>query len=272
MCSAHFTRKFGAKRHNRTLHNNRGSYVSFLEYIIGRVSGKYSAGDPWVYRREKRKTQNLFGDNSRNDAVKLGSARDSTTDVFGCGTLAESIPKNNIDKQYSPLHPSFQSLHETADQNKQTMDGLHEFYEGIHILAEIKTLLSRHCSPEQVQSVIFGWSSYIFSAKNLEKLYNFRAWLLSQVNWKESLEKLSPIGQVPMISFDWLWRPTNNANFENKATSSFFNAFISQQQSCRGNFHSALSKSIPTSDENKSSQKDSSYSIPEIPTVPEIPL
>jgi hypothetical protein len=255
-----------------TLHNNRGSYVSFLEYLIGRVSGKFSAGDPRGYRREKKKTQNLFGNNSRNDAAKLGSARDSTTDVFECETLKESLTKNNTDKQYSPLHPSFQSLHETAD-HKQTMDGFHEFYEGIHILAEIKTLLSTHCSPEQVQSVLFGWNSYIFSAKNLQKLFNYRAWLLSQVKRKESLEKLSPIGQVPMISFDWLWRPTNNrANFENKATSSFFNAFTSQQQSCRGNSHSALSKSTPTSDENKSSQKDSRYSIPEIPTVPEIPL
>ena len=37
-CEEHFTRKYSASRHNNNLHFGNGLIVTFLDYIVGRVS------------------------------------------------------------------------------------------------------------------------------------------------------------------------------------------------------------------------------------------
>jgi len=53
-CGLHFTRSFNAGRHNKKLHDNKADIVTFSEYIIGRMSGKYPLGNPSLYRIKKR--------------------------------------------------------------------------------------------------------------------------------------------------------------------------------------------------------------------------
>jgi hypothetical protein len=45
-CSKHFTRRYNASRHNRNIHGNTSEVVRFVDYIIGRLSGKYLQPDP----------------------------------------------------------------------------------------------------------------------------------------------------------------------------------------------------------------------------------
>jgi hypothetical protein len=54
-CSEHFTRKYSAKRHNITVHGNGGEIVTFLEYLVGRKSGRYQASHPFWYRRNGKR-------------------------------------------------------------------------------------------------------------------------------------------------------------------------------------------------------------------------
>ncbi len=51
ICSEHFTRKYCAKRHNITIHNNVGEIVTSVEYLVRRFSGRYHASDPSGYDR-----------------------------------------------------------------------------------------------------------------------------------------------------------------------------------------------------------------------------
>jgi hypothetical protein len=41
-CSEDFSRRYNAKRHNLTIHDNRGKIVPLLEYLAGRNSGRYA--------------------------------------------------------------------------------------------------------------------------------------------------------------------------------------------------------------------------------------
>jgi len=53
-CSQDFTRKWSAERHNRDLHFGCAEIVRVLDYIIGRLSGKYVQANPLKYRTESR--------------------------------------------------------------------------------------------------------------------------------------------------------------------------------------------------------------------------
>jgi hypothetical protein len=61
-CAEHFTRRYGATRHNLTIHNGRGEIVPLLEYLAGRNSGRYHASHPSWYRgRRGEKRIHNFG-------------------------------------------------------------------------------------------------------------------------------------------------------------------------------------------------------------------
>jgi hypothetical protein len=50
-CAEHFTRRYGATRHNLTIHKGIGEIVPLLEYLVGRNSGRYRPSHPSLYRR-----------------------------------------------------------------------------------------------------------------------------------------------------------------------------------------------------------------------------
>jgi hypothetical protein len=50
-CSQGFTRKSTGKRHNLNLHSGKGCIVRFIDYIVGRLNGRYAEADPLSYRK-----------------------------------------------------------------------------------------------------------------------------------------------------------------------------------------------------------------------------
>jgi hypothetical protein len=52
-CAEHFTRKYSGKRHNFNIHNGRSEIVPFIEYMVGRSSGRYLASHPSWFRKQK---------------------------------------------------------------------------------------------------------------------------------------------------------------------------------------------------------------------------
>jgi hypothetical protein len=51
--SQHFTRKYSANRHNSNIHSGRSEIVPYIEYIVGRSSGRYLASHPSWYHKQK---------------------------------------------------------------------------------------------------------------------------------------------------------------------------------------------------------------------------
>ena len=57
-CSEHFTRRYSATRHNLTIHKGIGEIVPYLEYLVGRNSGRYRPSHPSLYRRGRGEKRN----------------------------------------------------------------------------------------------------------------------------------------------------------------------------------------------------------------------
>jgi hypothetical protein len=70
VCSQTFTRKSGAKRHSDTIHAGTAFFVRLIDYIVGRIEGRYQPSDPRSYRHEKkdeRRAKNLLSlENCKN--------------------------------------------------------------------------------------------------------------------------------------------------------------------------------------------------------------
>ena len=54
ICGQGFTRNSSAVRHNNILHSGHAMIVKPYEYIIGRLRGEFSPGDPGIYRSNRR--------------------------------------------------------------------------------------------------------------------------------------------------------------------------------------------------------------------------
>jgi hypothetical protein len=84
-CSEHFTRKYSAKRHNFNIHAGRSEIVPFIEYMVGRSSGRYLASHPSWYRKQ-RQLQANHSYPSENHAIA------DTASSFRPETLLQPYP------------------------------------------------------------------------------------------------------------------------------------------------------------------------------------
>lgn len=70
ICGEDFTRMPSAKRHNNNLHPSGAMIVRPIEYIIGRLIGKFPVPlDPLSYRRNKKSQMNAFGPNYHSESI-----------------------------------------------------------------------------------------------------------------------------------------------------------------------------------------------------------
>lgn len=93
-CSEHFTRKYSASRHNLNIHNGGAEIVRLIDYIVGRVSGKYLATHPSWYRREQKwhaPSHPIYDNKSRP-----GTVTDSKGNTFQHIVARQQAPHANM--------------------------------------------------------------------------------------------------------------------------------------------------------------------------------
>src|SRR5919112_1646221 len=54
ICSQTFTRMWRGKVHNTNLHGGQGEIVRLIDYMVGRLNGRYLPGNPSDYRKKNR--------------------------------------------------------------------------------------------------------------------------------------------------------------------------------------------------------------------------
>ena len=84
MCGQGFTRNSSAVRHNSVLHSGHAMIVKPYDYIIGRLKGEFSSGDPALYRRDRGKLANSLVNNyhfqtKNNVRTNFGTHADAYT-------------------------------------------------------------------------------------------------------------------------------------------------------------------------------------------------
>jgi hypothetical protein len=174
-CGQDFTRRCSANRHNNHFHFGNGIIVRVLEYIIGRINGQFlpppnNNNDlstriirKWWHNKHNSSpftgnNNGLHGSNGRFTTIP-----DQKGDIFGCGTVGQSVKRNNnvsidISKIASPynINPPLQSPSSLSDKPAHTKqsDIIGEFQQRISKLAEIKTLLTPYLSHQDVHNII----------------------------------------------------------------------------------------------------------------------
>jgi hypothetical protein len=119
-CSQHFTRKTSGKRHNFNIHSGGAEIVPLIEYLVGRISGKYLASHPFWFRQQKEtstKYQSATAADSTRGMLKLGLENGvrNTTDnrILGNASFEWRVPFSNYEtrvcdsEDYSTLKKRF---------------------------------------------------------------------------------------------------------------------------------------------------------------------
>lgn len=102
-CSQDFTRKSSAERHNRNIHLGMGEIVRFIDYVIGRLGGKYVAADPSLFKKNN-------GNNIRKTGSSFASSIHMPSPSYG-DTIARKEDNPVLDTQW----PSVQAKDDRHD-------------------------------------------------------------------------------------------------------------------------------------------------------------
>jgi hypothetical protein len=175
ICGQDFTRRCSANRHNNHFHLGNGIIVRTLEYIIGRINGQFlpppnnnndlSTRIIRKWWHNKHNSSPFTGNNNglRGSDGRFTTIPDQKGDIFGCGTVGQSVKSNNnvsIDnsKIASPynINPPLQSPSSLSDKPAHTKqsDIIGEFQQRISKLAEIKTLLTPYLSHKDICTIL----------------------------------------------------------------------------------------------------------------------
>jgi hypothetical protein len=141
ICGQGFTRKSSAIRHNNSLHNGQGMIVKPYDYIIGRIQGQFSPGDPRQYRRDlKNRTQSLVSDHHLPPDLQQ--------------------PADPLNR---PLYPQIGIPR--SQPNQKSPHSSNRFLERKSKLDELQILLNRNF-PQQSASQIIAQTTYLVNQGN----------------------------------------------------------------------------------------------------------
>ncbi|MDQ3837673.1 MAG: hypothetical protein M3297_00215 [Thermoproteota archaeon] len=137
LCSQTFTRKHSGKRHNIDLHLGIAPIVRFMDYVIGRVEGRYQPSDPLLYRR-RNKIINL------NKAETVKEVSPSRFTVIPDKTKESSQNDFGLGHKQDPFDIPLDNVRSKMDGIKETNQSRSQWSQGQGAVYQKKTLLSSY--------------------------------------------------------------------------------------------------------------------------------
>jgi hypothetical protein len=211
-CGQHFTRRCSANRHNNRFHFGNGIIVQVLEYIIERINGQFlpppnnnnnlSTRIIRKWWHNKHNSSPFTGNNNglRGSDGRFTTIPDQKGDIFGCGTVGQSVKNNNnvsidnskIASPYS-INPPLQSPSSLSDKPAHTKqsDIIGEFQQRISKLAEIKTLLTPYLSHQDIHDMLTLLYIECISSGNDDFLDQNLIKVRQTVKFRQDLDQLS---------------------------------------------------------------------------------
>lgn len=196
LCSETFTRKPSGDRHNLNLHSGMAPIVRFIDYIVGRIEGRYQPSNPLLFRRKNndihRKNNSLSLDNGKGaktvnevssrytimpDMTKE-SSQSTTRGNFRFGYKQDPLevstdnmgPKKDSVKDANQSKPHGSQRQEVVYQKTScssygTSDS--RYLDKIAKFQEFATLVKKHYSKDTAKELII-WASILRSPQNWE--------------------------------------------------------------------------------------------------------
>jgi hypothetical protein len=113
VCSQTFTRKYRGKIHNINLHLGMAPIVRLIDYIIGRIEGRYQPSDPLLYRRRNKIT-------NRKNANTVNEVSPSRFTVMPDKTKESSQNDSRFDHKHDSFHVTLNNIRPKMDSVKET--------------------------------------------------------------------------------------------------------------------------------------------------------
>jgi hypothetical protein len=213
-CGQHFTRRCSANRHNNHFHFGNGIIVRLLEYIIGRINGQFLPPpnnnndlSTKIIRKWWHNKHNGSPSTGNNNVLRDSEGRfttipDQTGDIFGCGTVGQSVKSNNknisndISKIAPPpynISPPLQSPSSLSDKPAHTKqyDIFEEIQQRISKLAEIKILLTPYLSYQDICYILQLLNIQCISSGNDDFLDQNLIKVRQTVKFRQDLDQLA---------------------------------------------------------------------------------
>jgi hypothetical protein len=173
VCSQDFTRKWSGKRHNQDLHFGTAEIVRVLDYIIGRLSGKYFQANPLERRKrlKNRENKNHFRLNYRCAWTEESREGKQGGDKQRRRDLIPGRSSSRFTRDFSGHEENWDSLSESTqyDRGSKGSDATRK-----EKLDEIKALLSIRCPSTSERDI-----EHILNAASLQNDF----WLNDYLKW-----------------------------------------------------------------------------------------
>jgi hypothetical protein len=212
LCSETFTRRPSGERHNLNLHSGMAPIVRLIDYIIGRIEGRYHPSNPLLFRRKNkymhRKNNSQSRDNYKNEktvnevssqfTVMPDKTKESSQSItsggnfkFGHKQDLFDIPTDNVGPKTDNIKDANQSKSHWSERQEAvyqkpssssyaTSDS--QYLDKIAKFQEFATLLQKHCSKDEAKELIIcastlrspqNWEQGGWIDKKLDFLRNF---------------------------------------------------------------------------------------------------
>lgn len=132
VCSTTFTRRSSAIRHSARIHAGAAFFVRLIDYIVGRMQGRYQPSNPPLDRQKKKNEKNLRKLHSLVDC-KLAASNKIPTSRF---TIRLDETKKD---EYHKINSSNESIESDSPKYQ-----------------ELATLLSKYHTEEDANQILYG--------------------------------------------------------------------------------------------------------------------
>jgi hypothetical protein len=171
-CGQGFTRNSSAVRHNNILHSGYAMIVKPYDYIIGRLRGEFSPGDPGIYRSNRRnQTTSVY-----NQPIQTQNNERTNSRIHADVLAHELHPPNSINPMSYERAPSRSSETPQWSVNQKMPYTSNKLTEHELKLNELKVLLYRNFHPQTAARLL---AQHI----NLPDTESNDVYLESVLNW-----------------------------------------------------------------------------------------
>jgi hypothetical protein len=185
VCSTTFTRKSSAIRHSVHIHAGTAFFVRLIDYIVGRMQGRYQPSNPLLYGQKKRNEKNLRNlhsmincknavavdkihssrftvildetkkdqydrINSASQSIESDLKRETNSQKAGGEAILNDLSPENVDLYIIKRKKQYENNSLTPDYNSQFLEKYQElatFVRKYHTKEDANQILSRFKGP-----------------------------------------------------------------------------------------------------------------------------
>lgn len=171
VCSATFTRKSSAIRHSTRIHAGTAFFVRLIDYIVGRMQGRYQPSNPLLYRQKKKNEKNL------RNLQSLINCNPAAPNKIPTSRFTVLLDETNKDQYYriNSANESIESDLKRETNNSLTSDSNSQYLERKLKYQELATFVRKYHTEEDANQILSRIKGFHLEGK--DNLIEIDKWL-----------------------------------------------------------------------------------------------